>query len=121
VGAEQKVSLHQDPTVVQLLQQIAAPECELTKFNGDPLTYRLFITEFQELVETRIFTQRGRLNRLLAYTEEAPRSMIEECVYMADGYTQARKLLEEEYGNLNAVSAAYEKELARWPNIMVRN
>ena len=58
----------------KLLRQQAAPDVEI--FNGDPVDYHYFIAVFDELIEKKIDDPRGRLTRLIKYTDSQPNEMI---------------------------------------------
>ena len=58
----------------KLLRQQAAPDVKI--FNGDPVDYHYFIAVFDELIEKKIDDPRGRLTRLIKYTDSQPNEMI---------------------------------------------
>ena len=62
---------------------------------------------------------RGRLARLIKYTDGQPKEMIKRCIQQpaAAGYKNARSLLEEQYGNPHQILAAYRKEIKSWPQL----
>ena len=59
------------------------------------------MTLFRELVEKRSEDPRGRLTRLIKYTKGDLKEIIKHCVQQpaADGYDNAKKLLQQKYGN----------------------
>ena len=58
----------------KLLRQQAAPDVDI--FNCDPVDYHYFIAVFDEVVEKKIDDPRGRLTRLIKYTDSQPNEMI---------------------------------------------
>ena len=88
-------------------------------FDGNPLEYHYFITLFHKLVEKRIEDPRGRLTRLIKYTMGNPKEMIKHCVQQpaAVGYDNAKKLLQEKYGNPYSIMSMYRKEIKAWPQL----
>jgi len=100
--------------LVQLLQQQAAPQIELECYDGDPLEFKHFIKTFEQAVETKISDEQVRLKRLLQFTKGVPHELIRPDIYDQKGYTNAKRLLEVEYGSLHAISAAYDLELAKY-------
>ena len=44
-----------------------APDLEMDDFDGNPLNFLYFITNFKEVIETKIKDKRGRLTRLIQY------------------------------------------------------
>ena len=59
--------------------------------------------------------QRGRLTRLIKYTEGEPKDLIKHLVHdTVECYTKAINLLDKEYGNPHLISCTYIKELRGW-------
>ena len=71
------------------------------------------------MVENTIDDQKGRLTRLIQYTSGEPKNLIKHLIQHAsgDGYDQAIKILDEEYGDVHTVTNSYLKELRQWPAI----
>ena len=92
-----------------LLKQQSTPDIDLDVFDGNPLEYHYFMTLFHELVEKRIEDPRGRLTCLIKYTKGDPKEMIMHCVQQPAtvGYDNAKKLLEQEYGNPYSIMSMY--------------
>ena len=69
------------------------------------------MTLFHELEEKRIEDSRGRLTHLTKYTKDDPKKMIKHCVQQpaAVGYDNAKKLLEQKYGNPYSIMSMYRK------------
>ena len=103
----------------KLLRQQAAPDVDIDIFSGDPVDYHYFIAVFEEVVEKKIDDPRGRLARLIRYTDGEPKEMIKQCIQQAAsvGYKNARSLLEKKYGNSHYKVAAYRKEVKSWPQL----
>ena len=103
----------------KLLRQQAAPDVDIDIFSGDPVDYLYFIAVFEEVVEKKIDDPRGRLARLIRYTDGEPKEMIKHCIQqpVSVGYKNARSLLEEKYGNPHYIVAAYRKEIKSWPQL----
>ena len=97
----------------------SAPKPDLDKFLGDPLEYLYFKANFQDVVEKTVQDQRGRLTRLIKYTEGEPKELIKHLVH-ADArecYSKAIALLDKEYGNHHLISCKYIKELRGWKQV----
>ena len=60
------------------------------------------------MVEKKIENPRGRLVRLIRYTDGEPKEMIKHCIQqpVSVDYKDARSLLEEKYGNPHYIVAA---------------
>ncbi|XP_066913533.1 uncharacterized protein [Clytia hemisphaerica] len=100
-----------------LVKMQGAPAVKLEVFKGDPLEYRSFITNFEELVEKRISDSEGRLARLMNFTEGEANDLIQCCLYLSDGYNHAKSLLKKKYGDPHRIMTFFKKELDRWEAI----
>ena len=102
-----------------LLKQKSAPDVDLNVFDGNPLEYNNFMTLLHELVEKRIDHPRGRLTRLIRYTKGDPKDMIQHCVQQPPsvGYKNAKKILDQKYGNPYNIMGVYRKEIKSWQQI----
>ena len=64
----------------KLLRQLAAPDVDAEILTGDLVDYHYFIAVFDEVVEKKIYDPRGRLSRLIKYTDGQPKEMIKHCI-----------------------------------------
>ena len=96
-----------------LLKQQSVPDVDLDVFDGNPLEYHNFMTLFHELEEKRIDNPRGRLTRLIRYTKGDPKDMIQHCMEQPTsvGYKNAKKTLDQKYGNPYNIMGVYRKEI----------
>ena len=71
------------------------------------------------MVEKKIDDPRGRLTRLIKYTDGQPKEMIKHCIQepSAVGYKNARSPLEEKYENPHQLLACYRKEIKSRPQL----
>ena len=102
-----------------MVRALKAPSAEIDVFAGDPLEYHYFRSNFTEAVEKMIDDQRGRLTRLIKYTDGDAKDLIKHCVH-ADPlhcYDQAISLLDAEYGSSHKISYAYLQRLHEWPSV----
>ena len=53
-----------------------SPNFEIDRFAGNPLDYKYFTTNFREIVESTVDSQRGHLNRLIKYTDGEAKLLI---------------------------------------------
>ena len=106
--------------ISKLLRQQAAPEVDIDVFTGEPTKYHYFLAVFEEVVEKKVDDARGRLTRLIKYTDGEPKEMIKHCIQQPAniGYKNARSLLEQKYGNPHSIIAAYRKEIKAWPQLI---
>ena len=103
----------------KLLRQKAAPEVDIDVFTGDPTKYHYFLAVFEEVVDKKIDDARGRLTRLIKYTDGEPKEMIKPCIQQPANirYKNARSLLKQKYGNPHIIIAGYRKEIKAWPQL----
>lgn len=111
---EQMIATHQ-----QLAAAMTLPQPEVHKFKGDPIKYGTFIIAFQTRIESRTLNAADRLYYLDQHLEGEPRELIGGCLHMdpAEGYKEARRLLEKEYGDPFKVSMAYVNKALKWSPI----
>ena len=102
-----------------MIKYLQAPSIEIDSFSGDPLTFAYFIATFEEVVETNIIDQRGRLTRLLKYLRGEPKDLVTNCIYLPpeECYRDAKKILVSRYGDPYRVLGEYRKKLRAWPKV----
>ena len=93
------------------------PNVEIDTFSGNPTDFHYFMCTFKEVVENKIDDSLGRLTRLIKYTTGEAKELIKHCIQEDPdaGYTHAKRLLKEQYGNPHRIASAYVKELRTWP------
>ena len=64
----------------KLLRQQGAPDVDIDIFTGDPVDYHYFIAVFNKVFEKKISVLRGRLKRLVKYTDSQQKEMIKYCI-----------------------------------------
>ena len=104
-----------------IVQMLKAPSVDLDVFRGDPLEYDYFKSNFSQVVETTVEDQRGRLARLIKYTNGDAKDLIKLCVYNDPSccYDNAVMFLDKEYGNASKIASAYLKQLREWPSVKI--
>ena len=113
-------SLKLQEAMVDMIKLQAAPKPDIDTFSGDPLEYLYFKANFKEVVESTVPDERGRLTRLIKYTDGEAKDLIKHLVHHADHntcYTTAMRLLDKEYGNPHLLSCSYLKELRLWKKV----
>ena len=105
--------------MVDMVTLQLAPRPDLDIFSGDPLEYFYFKANFQDVVETTVRDQRGRLTRLIKYTEGEAKELIKHLVHADPNncYNEAISLLDKEFGNPHLISCSYIKELRNWKSL----
>ena len=103
----------------QLATAIALPEPEVQKFKGDPMEFKTFLMAFDARVQSRVTNSADRLYYLDQHLVGEPKELISGCLHIEpdEGYKEARRLLQKEYGDPYKVSTAYMKRLTEWPTL----
>ena len=96
-----------------MMGALQAPKIELLEFHGDPMSYHLFIRNFEENVEKMLYDDGARLARLIHLCKgEAGRAI--KCCSLMDpeqGYARARRLLEQRFGDKHTITELWIKKL----------
>ena len=81
----------------------------LSKFSGDPIEYNTFIRGFESQIERRLSSNDTRLRYPEQYLESEPKDLIKGCLHVDanKGYLEAKRLLQEKYGDPCKISNAY--------------
>ena len=100
-------------------QRHRLPELSVPKFGGDPLEYVSFIRSFDSRVASRTTDEREKLYFLEQFTTGTPREIVRSCIMMPSwlGYVEARRRLDERFGNPFVLGQCYLKRLEKWPSI----
>ena len=77
------------------------------------------MTLFHEIVEKRVGDPIGKLTCLIKYTKGDAKEMIKHCVQQppAQGFKNAKALLERKYGNPYNIKTLYREEIKAWPQM----
>ena len=124
VPSAQEVSIPVQPTIPSLQREMIdtmqLPKCELTKFDGEPLKYWMFIKSFDATVGNTSVGPNVKLNRLFYYCEGEALAVIQCCAVMEpqEGYTKARELLRERFGNDYKITETWVQRLTEGPRVM---
>ncbi|XP_014834503.1 PREDICTED: uncharacterized protein LOC106912190 [Poecilia mexicana] len=104
--------------LVKQQQSMTLPPRDIPVFDGDPLQYRTFIKAFEQGVEIKA-TKADCLYYLEQFTKGQPRELVRSCQHMDPdyGYTVARTLLQEHFGNPYKAATAYINKALSWPTI----
>lgn len=94
------------------------PPRDIPVFDGDPLQYRALIKSFDRGVEIKA-TEADSLYYLEQFTRGQPLELVRSCQHMDPdhGYTVARTLLQEHFGNPYKAATAYINKALSWPTI----
>ena len=113
----------QNETVIATHQQLTAamtlPQPTITKFTGDPIEYKTFVMAFDTRIRSKASTSSDLLYYLNQHLEGEPADLIQGCLHMDPeaGYTEARRLLQKEYGDPYKISTAYLNKIIHWPPV----
>ena len=100
-------------TDVFMDQRNRLPKVSITKFSGYPLEYISFMRSFDSRIASRTNDMREWLYFLEQYTTGTPREIPRSCMLLPafTGYEEARKCLDERYGDNNLIAQSYVKQL----------
>ena len=100
-------------------QQSLLPSLTLTKFTGDPLEYSTFTRSFESQEEAKVSANDVCLQYLEQYLQGEPKELIKGCLHLDrnSGYIEAKKLVQEKYGDPYKILNAYIKKINEWPYI----
>ncbi|XP_071819881.1 uncharacterized protein [Apostichopus japonicus] len=92
---------------------VSLPRRELQIFDGKVQDYRAFIAAFEHNIEQLTDNNQDRLYYLQQFTSGRPRELVRSCMGKDPkrGYEQARRELEEEYGDDFRILSSYRKEI----------
>ena len=94
------------------------PPREIPIFEGDPLQYRAFIRAFEQGVEGKA-GKADCLYYLEQFTRGRPQELVRSCQHMNPerGFSVAKELLQEHFGNPYKIAAAYMEKALAWEMI----
>ena len=74
------------------------------------------MTNFEQVVESKLSDSASRLSLLLKYTEGDCNDLIQGCIFDTDGkgYSRVKSLLKQRYGDPHQVLCKFTKELRSW-------
>ena len=101
-------------------RRCSAPLAKEDMFDGDPRKYRRFIKQFEVCTLRGIQDSADKLQLLVSSCVGEARNYIEDCVMCGNaelGYLEARKILEQTYGQAHVVINAHVKGLTEGPLI----
>ena len=92
-------------------------------FSGNPLDYTSWKRSYDALIEHRGIPIEERFYFILKYLTGEPRSLVQGHSMIGDaaGYNEAKKVLEQRYGDPFVVSNAYRDKLDSWPRVGSRD
>ena len=95
------------------------PKSEIISFSGSAKDYKRFITNFEVNIGTMYLTEKRKLSYLIQYCTGEARTLIEDCVMMDpdEGFAEAKRLLEKEYGKPYEIARSFIDSLTRGPAI----
>ena len=89
-----------------MLQRQGIPKPQPIKFIGDPAQFPVFKKRIDAWLNKREFEEREKITRLLSFVEGDAKEDILHCELNSNGYTEAMKILESQYGHPSSVVKA---------------
>ena len=95
------------------------PAKEPPFFTGDAFDYPAFVTAFDSIISANVLSNRDRLYFLEKYTKGKANDIVKGflCLSSENAYDEARKLLDQRFGNPVHVAEAYKTRMRNWPQI----
>ena len=103
--------------LVEQQKRNGLPAKEPPAFSGNAFDYPAFTTAFDSIISGNVQSNRDRLYFLDKYTVGKANENVKGflAVNSEEAYTEARKLLDQRFGNLVHVAEAYKSRLRNWP------
>ena len=118
ITTQQRHNEHIIETNRRLAVAMTLPQPDVPRFKGDPLEYQPFIMAFKARIESKTHLV-DCLYYLNQYLEGDPKELISGCLYEnpVEGYWEAKRLLNQEYGDPYKISMAYINKALSWPTL----
>ncbi len=102
----------------QLGVAMTLPQPEVPKLRGDSMEYQPFIMSFESRIESKT-NLADCLYYLNQYLHGEPKELVSGCLYSnpIEGYYEAKRLLDREYGDPYKVSTAYVNKVLGWSTL----
>ena len=96
-----------------LVELLSLPKPSLIEFDGNPLEYHMFISNFDSVVDAAEISDSAKLNRLFDVVKGKAKKIILPCAMgnPTTGYKTARQLLKKRYGDEYVISEAFINQL----------
>ena len=102
-----------DANFYPLLTALSLPKPEIVKFSGNVAEYQLFVSSFDARIASRVSSPMDKLYFLHQNTEGEARDLIAGCFHLLDeGYAEARRLLDREYGDPFKTSTEFVRQIS---------
>ena len=105
--------------LVKQQQTAFLPKRDIAIFDGDIMQYQSFIASFELVIESKVESNEEKLYFLEQYTRGPAQALVKSCRYMDPnrGYQNAKKMLQNNYGNEYKIASAYIERALNWPVI----
>ncbi len=105
-----------EPSIRDLVTAVTLPQPDVPKFSGNPVEYHTFMMAFDTRISTRTSSNTDRLYYLNQYLLGEAKDAISGCLHMNPtvGYPEARRILDQEFGDSYKISSAYLNQIMSW-------
>ena len=102
--------------ISKLLSQQSARNVDIDVFDGNPLEFKYFMSMFEEMVESKVVSPRGRLTCPINYTKGKAKELVKYCIQQPTEVCcdNAKNLLMKRYGDSHKILSAYCLEIEKW-------
>ena len=103
--------------VMSVVKHLRKPQSELFSFDGDPLSYKRFMRQFQTRVIINSENDDERFNYLEQFTSGEAHRIVKGYGYLDStvGYQAALRELEDRYGDNELIASSFIKKALKWP------
>ncbi|XP_070562373.1 uncharacterized protein [Ptychodera flava] len=109
----------QNQTTQALIANLNMPKRELLLFDGNPVSYPVFIRNFEVNIEQMVSDNNARLAYLIQHCTGPAKDAIKNCVILPpeDGYAEARSILHHNFGQKHIIVHAAIDNVVKGPQI----
>ena len=110
-------------TLAEQVSLSRLPPPEPAVFDGDPLKYPSWSCAFHTLIELKQIPATEKIHYLRKYLSGSVRDVVENYFLLSseDAFEEAKKLLEQRYGDPFVIGNAFRDKLERWPRILAKD
>ena len=110
--------LHEQNSLDPLLTALSLPKPDLNPFSGNVSEYQMFISSFDSRIGNRLSCPIDKLYYLNQFLRDDARDLISGCFHLQnEGYEEARRLLDREYGDPFKASTEFVNEISKFAPI----
>ena len=109
----------QGDVLQQIIDNVSLPKPSFMTFDGDPLTYHVFMNSFDTSIHESSLPDATKLSHLMALCKGKANAAIRSSALMEPtaGYAHARRMLQDRFGDDFKISQAWVSKLVNGPTV----